>query len=410
MTSRERVQKTLNHEIPDRVPFDLGGFTNINADLFYNICRHLGIEQMYLPPKVHQLFDYHAALDDAMLNWLGSDVVVLTNPFDLFGHDLHDFHPWKSHTGNEILISDAIHPVKDERGYSVVRNAAGKVILEMAPDGFYFERPIPTYSSDDIEFADLKAFKRSLHTITDEHLKSLQSRAKFLYESTERSIFGCFFDRALWNPAALLADKHNFTDWSELMLTEPEYCHDVLDIYVEWFLKRVEGYLQAVGPYIDSVLMSTADYGSQRAPFFGPHTFREIYTPHYKLMTEYVHKHSNVKTFFHTCGSIEPLIPCLIECGVDIVNPIQTSAANMDPAELKQKYGDQIVFWGGGMDTQHVLPHGTPEEVRTMVKERMDILAPGGGYVFTTEHCLQRDVPVENLIAMIDAVREYGAY
>ena len=410
MTSRERVRKAINHEVPDRVPVDVGAFTNIHVDQYCNICRHLGIEQLYLPPRVNQIFDYHAAPDIPVLNWFGSDFVNLYNPFDMFGHDIHDMHIWKNHSGNDILISSDIQPEKDERGYSVVRNAEGKVVIEMATDGVYFDRPILTSGSDDIEFADLKEFRKTLPALTDENLKSLQSRAKFLYEYTDRSVFGYFSDRALWSPGGLLAAKHNFSDWTELMMTEPEYCHDVLGTYVDWYVEKLEVYLQAVGQYIDAMLMSTADFGSQRAPFFGPHTFREIYMPHYKVMNGYVHEHSNVKTFFHSCGSIAPLFPCLIESGVDIINPIQTAAANMDPAELKQKYGNQIVFWGGGIDTQHVLPHGTPEEVREMVKERMEILSPGGGFVFTTEHCIQSDVPFENLQAMVEAAKEFGQY
>lgn len=410
MTSRERVRKAINHEIPDRVPVDVGAFTNVHVDEFVNICRHLGLEQLYLPPRVNQIFDYHAQLDIPILNWFGSDFINLYNPFDMFGNTIRDMHVWKNHTGNDILLSSDIRPEKDERGYSIVRDASGKAVIEMPPTGVYFDRPIPTAASDEVEHTDLKAFRASLPPLTDENLKSLQSRAKFLYENTDKSVYGYFSDRALWSPGGLLAAKYNFSDWTYLMMDEPEYCHEVLGTYVEWYVEKLEAYLQAVGSYIDVILMSTADFGSQLMPFFGPQTFDEIYLPHYQVMNGYVHEHSNVKTFFHSCGSIAPLFPSLIKAGVDIINPIQTAATGMDPATLKEKYGDQIVFWGGGMDTQRVLPHGTQEEVRSMVKERMDILKPGGGFVFTTEHCIQSDVPVENLEAMIEAVKEFGKY
>lgn len=410
MTSRERVRKTINHEIPDRVPVDVGAFTNVHVDEFCNICRHLGLEQLYLPPRVNQVFDYHAQLDIPILNWFGSDFINLYNPFDMFNNTIRDMHIWKNHSGNDILLSSDIRPEKDQRGYSVVRDASGKAVIEMAPEGEYFDRPIPTAGSEEVEFTDLKAFRATLPPLTDENLKSLQSRAKFLYENTDKSVYGYFSDRALWSPGGLLAAKYNFSDWSYLMMAEPEYCHDVLDTYVDWYVKKLEVYLQAVGSYIDVILMSTADFGSQRMPFFSPRTFDAIYLPHYQVMNDYVHAHSDVKTFFHSCGSIASFFPSLIKAGVDIINPIQTAAVGMDPAMLKKTYGDQIVFWGGGIDTQHVLPHGTPEAVRSMVQERMDILKPGGGYVFTTEHCIQSDVPMANLEAMIAAAKEFGQY
>lgn len=410
MTSRERVRKAINHQEPDRVPVDVGAFTNVHVDEFVKICKHLNLDQLYLPPRVNQIFDYHAQLDIPILNWFGSDFINLYNPFDMFNNTIRDMHVWKNHSGNDILISSEIRPEKDERGYSVVKNAVGQAIVEMPPDGVYFERPIPTNASEEVEYTDLKAFRATLPDLTDENLKSLQGRAKFLFENTDKSVFGYFSDRALWSPGGLLAAKYNFSDWTYLMMAEPEYCHEVLGTYVEWYLKKLEVYLEAVGPYIDVMLMSTADLGSQRMPFFSAKTFDEIYLPHFKAMNDYVHQHSDVKTFYHSCGSIAHFFPGLIKAGVDIINPIQTAAEGMDPADLKAKYGDQIVFWGGGMDTQKVLPHGTPEEVREMARERLNILKPGGGFVYTTEHCIQSDVPVENLEAMIEAVREFGKY
>lgn len=409
MNSRERVQTTLRHEIPDRVPVDVGAFTNIHVDQYCNICRHLGVEQLYLPPRVNAVFDYHAAPDLPILNWFGSDFVGLYNPIDKFGFPVRNMKIWKNHAGNDLLISGDINLEKDERDYTVIRDKSGKIVLEMAPRGEYFDRPVVTSSSEDVEFTDLKEFRKTLPPLTDEDLRSLENRARFLYENTDKSVFGTFSDQALWSPGGLLAG-HNFADWMYLLVAETEYCNEVLGTYVEWYIDKLEGYLQAVGKYIDAMLMSTADFGSQKAPFFSPNTFREVYLPNLKAMNDYVHAHSKVKTFYHSCGAIKLFFPLLIESGVDIINPIQTAAVGMDPAELKHKYGDKLVIWGGGIDTQSVLPHGTPEEVRAMIKGRMEILSPGGGYVFTTEHCIQSDVPFDNLEAMIQAARDFGAY
>jgi len=406
MTSRERVRLAINHQEPDRVPIDVGAFTNIHVDQYYQICRALQLD--YLPPKVYDLFSMHAVPELPVLNWFGSDTLGLPNPVDMFGYERKDLHLWTDHRGNDCLIPGSVHPTRDARGYSVIADEAGEVVMEMAPEGEFFERTLPTWMSDDIEFTDLKAFRKTMPVLSDEMLRLLESRAKFLYENTEYSLFGSFSDKALFSPGLLAG--HTFTDWMCLMLTEPAYCQDVLAMYVDWYKEKLNGYLQAVGNYIDVILMSTADFGSQRAEFFSPEKFEELYVAPYSELNGYVHKHSNVKTFFHSCGSIREFFPLLIRSGVDIINPIQTAAVGMDPAELKQKYGDQIVFWGGGIDTQHVLPHSTPEEVAAMVQERMKILAPGGGFVFTTEHCIQSDIPVENLRAMAEAAKKFGVY
>ena len=403
MTSRERIIAAINHREPDRVPVDIGAFTNIHVDLYYNICRNLNLD--FLPPKVYDLFSMHAVPELSILQWFGSDCIGLPNPVDMFGNERGDMRIWKNHRGNDCLIPSSVYLYRDERNYSVITDQNGHILLEMPPDGEYFDRVLPTGMSANIEFTDLPKFRKTLPVMSDDMLKILQDRAKFLYENTELSIFGCFADKALFSPGLLA--NHTFTEWMCLMLIEPEYCKDVLGIYVDWYKEKLTGYLQAVGKYIDVILLSTADFGSQKAEFFSPEVFKELYVGPYSEMNGFVHKHSKVKTFFHSCGSIKKLFPYLIEAGVDIINPIQTAAAGMDPAELKKKYGDKIVFWGGGIDTQKTLPHGTPEDVRLEVKQRMKDLAPGGGFVFSPEHCLQSDIPFENLSAMVEAVREY---
>jgi uroporphyrinogen decarboxylase len=156
--------------------------------------------------------------------------------------------------------------------------------------------------------------------------------------------------------------------------------------------------------------IASDDSGTQRGEFIKPSLWAEMMKPHYRQLCDWVHKNTPWKTFLHSCGSIYNLIPHFIEAGIDILNPVQTSAANMDPARLKREFGGKIVFWGGGCDTQSVLGGATPEEVREHVRERLGIFAPGGGYVFNQVHNIQRNVPTENVIAMLDAAREFGVY
>jgi uroporphyrinogen decarboxylase len=167
---------------------------------------------------------------------------------------------------------------------------------------------------------------------------------------------------------------------------------------------------QAVGDYCFAWGIASDDSGTQRGEFINPDLWAEMIKPHYRRLCDWVHKNTQWKTFLHSCGSVYHLIPHFIDAGIDILNPVQTSAANMDPARLKAEFGKRLVFWGGGCDTQAVLSRATPEEVREHVKERLGIFAPGGGFVFNQVHNIQANVPTENVIAMLEAAYEFGRY
>jgi uroporphyrinogen-III decarboxylase len=166
---------------------------------------------------------------------------------------------------------------------------------------------------------------------------------------------------------------------------------------------------EALGDICFAWGIASDDSGTQRSEFIAPDLWAEMIKPHYARLCAWIHGHTGMKTYMHSCGSIPRLIPHLIDAGVDILNPVQTSAAGMDPRTLKERFGNRIVFWGGGCDTQTVLPNQTPDEVRAHVKERMEIFAPGGGYVFTQVHNIQARVPPENVMSMLDAAFEYGS-
>lgn len=189
-----------------------------------------------------------------------------------------------------------------------------------------------------------------------------------------------------------------------------KYASSILRATAERIIENMELYLQAVGKYIDTILISGTDFGAQHGEIFNPQTVKELHCPNYKLINDYVHKHSDVKTMFHSCGSIFNIIDGFIEAGVDILNPIHTNAYHMDPAELKHRFGDRIVFWGGGIETQTVLPHGSREEVVEQVTERLRIFGKGGGFVFSPVHNIQYGVPPRNVEAMIETVVNFREY
>jgi uroporphyrinogen decarboxylase len=249
---------------------------------------------------------------------------------------------------------------------------------------------------------------KSIPLLPEEHLRQLEENAKKLYEETEYSIQGGFVLAGLGSNGIFAG--HTISDWLCRLVTEHDYAFSILQATAQRAVENLTGYLQAVGKYIDTIFMSGTDFGTQKGELFSPRIFKELYVPNIKLMTDFVHAHSDAKTMYHSCGTNMNIMEYFIEAGVDILNPIQTTAANMDPIELKNRFGGRIVFWGGGAETQGVLPNGTPDEVREQVKERIRIFAPGGGFVFSQIHDLQYGVPPENVLAMVDTALEYGKY
>jgi uroporphyrinogen-III decarboxylase len=202
----------------------------------------------------------------------------------------------------------------------------------------------------------------------------------------------------------------NFDDWLVAHITHPWYIKEINARHAARIVENLELLRQAVGDRITAVYVSGTDFGTQRGEFFSPDIYRELYLPYHRQINDWVHANTKWKTFLHCCGSVYRLIPHFIEAGVDILNPVQCSAANMAPDRLKREFGDRLVLWGGGVDTQKTLPFGTPEEVRAEVTERIRALAPGGGYVFNAVHNIQAKTPVENLLAMFAAAQAVGRY
>ena len=408
MNSRERVRKAIRFEEPDRVPIDVGGslVTGICIDAYVDLVKHLGFDLG--PPIVYEQFGMLARLDEPVRQRLHSDVIELENPSVAWGLENKDFKPWKTGPGNTVLMPGGFNPVTDEKGYLHIVNANGKSLAYMPPGGLYFDRACVTTPSESDDKMSPEAWAKSIPLYSDKHLRQLEESAKQLYENTEYSIQGGFLQAGLGSNGIFAG--HTITDWLCRLVTEPDYAFSILEATARRAVDNLETYLQAVGQYIDTIFMSGTDFGTQKGELFSPQTFKELYVPNIRMITDCVHQHSNAKTMYHSCGCNFGLMEHFIEAGVDILNPIQTTAARMDPTELKKLFGGRIVFWGGGVETQTVLPHGTVDEVREQVQERISIFAPGGGFVFSQIHDIQYGVPPQNILAMIDAALEYGKY
>jgi uroporphyrinogen decarboxylase len=404
MTSRERVWEAVNHREPDQIPVDVGGtkVTGIHIDEYCDLVRWLGLD--LLPLKCYEQFQMLARVDYEVRLWFGSDVIQLENPVETWGLPNRDWQLWATCKGNQVLMPGTHNPVLcDDGNYRLYNN--GVSVAYRPPDALYYERDCKTGMSDEIVFADPAKWAASMPLYSDEELKQLQKQAKFYHDNTGYSIHGGFMKGGLGTVGIFAG--HTFGDWMCILLTEPEYANEILEATARRVVQNLALYLQAVGDYIDTIMVSGVDYGTQDREMFSPDIFHDLYVPNFKIINGFVHEKCRAKVMFHTCGSIYHIIRDLIDCGVDILNPIHTNAANMQPERLKMEFGDDIVFWGGGIETQSVLPKGSREEIENQVKERLDVFGRGGGFVFAVIHNIQYGVPPKNLAFMVEALNKY---
>lgn len=399
MNGRERVEAALRFEEPDRVPIDLAGMrsTGIHAFALAELRRALGLEAR----RIH-VYDPHQMLgfpEDDVRERLHVDVIGLEEPRRDPGSG--SWSPWSPREGLEVLIPDDVRPERKGGDSWVLRNARGEVEHLMSVDGFYFDSVVGPLAPRRLPSVDEY---RPGGTYADEQLDELSARADFLYENTDYAILGSFFGGNLFD-----LNVGGMANWMMLVASEPERARQYVEKACDAMIGRAGLAHQAVGGKVFALVIGN-DMGTQRSELYSPETFESVNAPGYKRFCEWVHANTDFKVFLHSCGSIYNYIETLIDCGIDILNPVQTSAANMEPQRLKAEFGGRIVFWGGGCDTQHVLPNATPKEVREHVRERMEIFKPGGGFVFNQVHNIQPGCPVENIIAMLDAAYDYGGY
>jgi uroporphyrinogen decarboxylase len=408
MTARERVARAINFQKPDRVPIDIGGtkVTGIHIDLYCELSRYLGLD--LLPPKLYEQWQMLARPDDSMMKWLHADVIQLENVTETWGLRNDEWKIWQTTVGNEMLVPKGLSPVKDERGYWNIISEDGEVLAFMAPNSIYFDKNCPTEMTGDFTRMDPEEWKRSIPLYTEEDLRIIEKRAKFFHEYTDYSVHGGFLKGGLGTNGIFAG--HTICDWLCILSMDREYAFEILQATAERAIENLALYFNAVGAYIDTILISGTDYGTQTGELFNPEIFKELHMPNYKLINDFVHEKCNAKTMIHSCGSNANILDYIIQAGFDIFNPVHTNTTNMDPENLMDKFGGRIVFWGGGAETQSVLPFGTADEVKAQVKERLEIFGADGGYVFAPVHNLQYGVPPENIEAMIDTVIEYGKY
>lgn len=420
MTSRERVRLAINHQEPDRVPVDLGStlVTGVQASTYAKLKQALGISDGRV--RIYDPFQLLAEVEDAVKTALGVDTYGIQLPTTIFGYKNEKWKPFTLFDGTEVEISGNFEYDVLENGDIVQypkgdRSAPPSGLLPK--DGYYFDtivrqEPIEEDKLDPKEWVD-----QTFALYSDEDLRYLEETSKWVFENTDYALLGNFWGAGFGDIAMVPGPNVPYPkgvraedEWYMSLVTRKDYIRDIFGHQFELQMKNLEMYREAVGDCIDVVVMSGTDFGSQNGPITSPAAYRELYKPLHKKMNDWVHTHTNWKTFYHSCGSIVKFLDDFHEAGIDILNPVQISAKGMSPEFLKKEYGNKFVFWGGAINPQKTLPFGSVDEVKEEVESNLDVFKNGGGYVFNNVHNIQSRIPVENVTALFSALRENWAY
>jgi uroporphyrinogen decarboxylase len=408
MTPRERVLRSLNHQEPDRVPLDLSGHrsSGISAIAYARLRDYLG-----LPKKTVRVYDpiqQLAIVDEDVLQLFEVDTIELGRAFALTDDCWHD---WVLPDGTPCQLPVWVKPERASNRW-ILRAGTGEVLSQM-PDGvlFFEQCYYPFADHEDLEQLSW-AYDRCMWSAfpsppgplaggpDGDRLLALGARS--LREQSDRLIIGLFGGNLL-ETGQMFYRNDNFL---MMLAAEPKRTHQFLDRLVEDHMARLEKFLGAVGTCLDVILFGD-DLGSQKGPQISPRMYREFFKPRHQVLWQTAKRLAPVKVMLHCCGGVRELLPDLIEAGLDAINPVQVSCQGMNVRELKAEFGRNLVFWGGACDTRELLSKGTPEQIRRHVAEQVEVLAPGGGFVFQQVHNIMADVPPQNIVAMYEAIGRY---
>ena len=417
MNSRERVEAALNHQTPDYVPLDLGGspVTGMQVSCVYQLRQALKLDEPGTPVKVIEPYQMLGEIAPDLLDAIGADVIGLGGRGTMFGFKNENWKPWNTFDGTPVLVPEHFNTDPEPNGDILIYpegDRSAPPSARMPKGGFYFDSIVRQEPIDD-DNLNVEDNLEEFSPISDEDLNHFAAEAERLSQQSDRAILANFGGTAFGDIALVPAPwmKHpkgirDVEEWYVSTALRFDYVYELFDRQCEIALKNLEKIHALVGDKVTGIFATGTDFGTQDGPFISCQSYQKLYQPFHSRVNDWVHQNTSWKTFLHSCGSIMPLLPGIIEAGFDIINPVQCSAANMDARELKEKFGDKVTFWGGGVDTQKTLPFGTPDDVRREVKERIEIFNQGGGFIFNTVHNVQVGTPVENLVALYETVKE----
>lgn len=416
MDARENMQAVLNHQNPNWVPMDFGSTatTGVHVSCVAALRDYYGLPKK--PVKVCEPYQMLGWIDDDLKDAMGIDTEGLYPYKTLFGFANENWREFRLPWGQEVLVAGGFCTTTDVNGDLLLYPEGD---LSAPPSG---RMPVSSAFFDTIirqpplveKALDPQDNLEEFDDMAQDEIQHIQAEVARIQNSVRARVgtFGGtgFGDIALV-PAPFLKHPKGIRDieeWYVSTLTRQDYVHAIFGAQCDIALRNLEKCWQIVGDAMDVLFVCGTDFGTQTSTFCSTDTFDSLYAPYYRRVNDWVHQHTSWKTLKHSCGAVGTFMSHFIEAGFDIINPVQCSATGMDPQWLKREFGGDLVFWGGGVDTQKTLPFGTPEAVRAEVLSRCETFASLGGFVFNTIHNIQMHTPLENIVAMVDAVREFN--
>ena len=414
MTKREILDNALNHQ-PGQIPLDIGStaVTGMHVTCVEAMRDYYGLEKR--PVKAYEPYQMLGYLDGDLLDAMGVDTIGVTPKSTMFGFANENWKEWRSPWGQELLVGGDFN-VKYE-GKTLYIFPEGDMNVAPSghmPEGGYFFDTIIRQEPIDEDNLNPEDNLEEFGPISNEDLTYFKTEVEQA-SATGRGVVANFGGTAFGDialiPGAFLKHPKGIRDIAEWYMStamRQDYVHAIFSKQLEYVLANLAKIYAAVGDKVSAVFLCGTDFGTQNGSFCSRQSFDELWLPYYKKMNDWIHENTNWKTFKHSCGAVEKFMPNFIESGWDIINPVQCSATGMDPKLLKDNYGDKLTFWGGAVDTQDVLPFGTPAEVRAQALQRCEIFSENGGFVFNPVHNVQAKTPTENVVAMVEAVKQFN--
>ncbi len=415
-TARERLGRVLERRPADAVPVDFGAtaVTGIHVRMVELLRRHYGLPGG--PVKVVEPYQMLGEVAADLREAMGIDVVGISPRTTMFGFENCDWREFRTFWGQVVLVPAGFQTSLDEHGDLVIYpegDRSARPSGRMPKAGFFFDTIVRQDPIDEehLDPADNLEEFEPLGEADVTYWKAAVAALEGTTSGVIANVGGTALGDIALVPAPFMRNPRGIRDiaeWYMTTLARPDYVQAIFEKQTEIAIGRLETLHAIAGELVQAVFLCGTDFGTQDSQFCSAGTFRELYLPYYRRMNDWVHGHTTWKTFKHSCGSVEPLIASFADAGFDILNPVQINAAGMDPQRLKDEYGVRVIFWGGGADTQKILPFGTPQQVEEHVLRQCEIFSRGGGFVFNSVHNVQANVPVENVAAMVRAVRRFN--
>lgn len=417
MGSRERLKETLNHRRPDRIPLDIGGtvVSSMHVSSIYKLRQALGMDPPGTPIKVVDPYMMLGEITPDLVDALGGDTLPLETPATIFGYYKEGWKPWILFDGTPVLVPEKFSTEADANGDVLMYpngDHSAPPSGRMPKGGLYFDAIIRQPPIDE-ERLDPRDNVEEFALLSEKDLEYYRKAAKKLSEDSDKAVIGGFCFTGLGDVGIIPGQGirypkgiRDIEEWYISLHTRSRYIRKIFEAQCELGIENLRRVHEVIGERVMVTLVSAADFGIQSGSLISVYDYRALFKPLHKKVNDWIHANTGWKTFMHTCGSVVDLLPDFIDAGFDILNPIQSSAAKMSPEYLKKAFGDKIVLWGGGINTQKTLPFGTPEDIRKEVREAVKTFGKGGGFVFGAIHNIQANIPVENILALFTSFAE----